>query len=100
MSHKRDQVNFYPSLVFTRLFGKPPELSPKPINFDKEPSTSIDNDQNKKLQDTNNLIPDIGYIDDLALRCTPRIRTKLDKAIEYERQAQTIKSNSITGSFK
>ena len=100
MKHEGYQVNLDPNLVLTRLFRKNIGLTPKPINFDKEPSTSIDNDQNKKLQDTNNLIPDIGYIDDLALRCTPRIRTKLDKAIEYERQAQTIKSNSITGSFK
>ena len=75
-------------------------LTPKPVNFNKEPDTPINNDQNKKLQDINNLIPDIGDIDALALRRSLHIRTQLDKTIENERQTQTRQSNSIIGSFK
>ena len=67
MNYEGYQSNLDPNLVLTRSFRKNPDLTPKPINFDKEPDTPIDNNQNKKVQEINNLIPDIRDIDALTL---------------------------------
>ena len=62
MNYKGDQVNLDPNLVLTRSFRNTPDLIPKPINFDKEPDTPVDNDQNKKLQDKITLFQRLGIL--------------------------------------
>ena len=100
MNYEGNQDNIDPNLVLIRSFKNTPDLVPKPITFDKEPDTSIDNDQNKKLQYENDLIPEIGDIGVLALCLSLRIRTPSDKAFEDECQDQNRQVNSTTGSFK
>ena len=87
-------------MVLTRSFRKTSDLVHKPINFDKETDASINNDQHSKIKYDNGLIPEIGNIDALFLRYSPRIRTPSDKALEKERQSQNKQVNSTTVSFK